>query len=98
MSPSVSYSHARTHLKSVLDHVCEDHEPVLVTRQKGGNVVILSEEDYRSLEETAYLLRSPANARKLLAAVARDQAGEPGLPLADALRQLDLGEAPPDAG
>jgi antitoxin YefM len=87
---STSYSRARRNLKSVFDQVCRDHEPVVITRRSGENVVVLSEEDYASLEETAYLLRSPANARRLLEAVARDRAGEPGRSLADALAELDL--------
>lgn len=74
---STSYSRARRNLKTVLDRVCEDHEPVVITRGSGGNVVVLSEEDYSSLEETAYLLRAPANARRLLEAVARDRRGVP---------------------
>lgn len=47
-------------------------------------------EDPSSLDETAYLLRSPANARQLLEAVARDRAGAPGLPLAEVLNVLEL--------
>ncbi len=67
----MTYSHLRANLKSALDRVCADHEPVVVERQKGGDVVLLAREDYDSLQETAYLLRSPANARRLLEAVNR---------------------------
>ena len=88
--PSTTYSNARRNLKSVLDRVCDDHEPMTVTRRQGGNVVILSEEDYESLEETAYLLRSPANARRLLEAIARDRAGESGRSLEQVIEELDL--------
>lgn len=87
---STTYSTARRNLKSVFDRVCRDHEPVVITRRSGGNVVVLAEEDFSSLEETAYLLRSPANARRLLEAVARDRAGTPGLPLDEVLKALEL--------
>lgn len=90
MLPSTTYSRARRNLKSVFDRVCRDHEPVVITRRSGGSVVVLSEEDYASLEETAYLLRSPANARRLLDAVARDRAGVPGKPLEEVLEALEL--------
>ncbi len=68
---TLTYSRLRANLKSALDKVCEDHEPVVVERQKGGDVVLLSRDDYESLQETAYLLRSPANARRLLDAMKR---------------------------
>lgn len=88
--PSTTYSRARRNLKSVFDRVCRDHEPVVITRRSGGSVVVLSEEDYASLEETAYLLRSPANARRLLEAVARDKAGAPAKALDEALETFQL--------
>ena len=53
--------------------VCVDHEPLLVTRRKGENVMLLSEDDYRSLEETAYLSRSPRNLKRLLEALNRKE-------------------------
>ncbi len=73
MHPATSYSEARRNLKTVFDRVCRDREPMLITRKNGGNVVVLPEEEHAALEETAYLLRSPANARRLLEAVARDR-------------------------
>ena len=88
--PSTSYSHARRHLKTVLDRVCSDREATLITRKNGGNVVILAEDDYRSLEETAYLLRSPANARRLFEAIARDRDGVAGRDLESFRRELGL--------
>ena len=72
MPRALTYSRLRAELKSVLDEVCDNREPVYVSRRKGGDVVILSREDYESLDETAYLLRSPANARRLDAALNRD--------------------------
>ncbi len=62
---AVNYSELRKNLKSVLDGVCENHEPIIVTRKNSDNVVLLSYEDYSAIEETAYLLRSPKNAQRL---------------------------------
>jgi antitoxin YefM len=72
MPRALTYSRLRAELKSVLDEVCDTHEPVYVERRSGGDVVILAREDYEALDETAYLLRSPANARRLLEAVEAD--------------------------
>jgi antitoxin YefM len=71
MKTVYSYTEIRGRLKSAFDQTCERHEPVRVSRRHGGGVVILSEEDFASLEETAYLLKSPANARRLLDALGR---------------------------
>jgi antitoxin YefM len=49
-----------------MDNVCQDHNPVIITRGRKGAVVTMSLEDYSSLEETLYLMRSPANNRRLL--------------------------------
>jgi len=54
-----------------MDRVCNDHEPLIITRNGEPAVVMLSLEDYKSLEETAYLLRTPANAKRLLSAAAQ---------------------------
>ena len=68
---AITYSAARANLARTMDRVCEDHEPLIITRNKEQSVVMISLEDYQSLEETAYLLRSPENARRLLAATAQ---------------------------
>ncbi|GMV73366.1 MAG: antitoxin YefM [Rubrivivax sp.] len=73
---AITYSAARANLARTMDRVCEDHEPIIITRSGERSVVMLSLDDYKALEETAYLLRSPANARRLLAAVAQLQAGK----------------------
>jgi antitoxin YefM len=65
---TITYTAARENLAQTMDKVCDDHEPVVITRQKQRSVVIMALEDYKALEETSYLLRSPANARRLLAA------------------------------
>ena len=67
------YSELRKSLKSNLDRVCEDHVPLRVKRQHGSDVVILSEEDYDAIEETIYLLRSPANARRIQESLTTDE-------------------------
>ena len=71
MNLTISYSEMRQNLKSGFDKVCQDHEPILVIRKNGENVVVISEEDYRSLQETAYLCQSPHNLERLLQALNR---------------------------
>jgi antitoxin YefM len=73
---TISYTTAREKLAQTMDRVCDDHEPVVITRQKQRSVVMLSLEDYDSLQETAYLLRSRVNARRLLAATQQLEAGK----------------------
>jgi antitoxin YefM len=73
MNYALSYSEIRKNLKAYLDQVCTEHLPLLVTRKRGENVVVISEEDYRSLEETAYLSRSPKNLKRLLEALNRKE-------------------------
>ena len=52
-----------------MDRVCNDHEPLIITRNGEQSVVMLSLEDFTSLEETAYLLRSPTNTKRLMRAI-----------------------------
>ena len=73
---AISYSSARANLASTMDRVCNDHQPLIITRNGQQSVVMLSLEDYSSLEETAYLLRSPANAKRLLSAIEQLNAGD----------------------
>ncbi len=61
----ITYTAVRASLAGTMDRVCNDHEPVIVTRNGEQAVVLISLEDYKALEETAYLLRSPENARRL---------------------------------
>lgn len=72
---TITYSSARTRLASTMKKVCDNHEPVIITRQKEESVVMLSLEDFRSLEETAYLLRVPKNAKRLLESIAELERG-----------------------
>jgi antitoxin YefM len=73
---SISYTAARANLAKTMDQVCESHDPVIITRSGQEPVVMLSLEDFNSLEETAYLLRSPKNARRLLEAIADLERGQ----------------------
>lgn len=61
-----TYTAFRQHLKSFLDKVLLNHTPLFVTRNNGEDVVVLSKSDYESMQETFYLLKSPANAKRLL--------------------------------
>jgi antitoxin YefM len=66
---SITYTAARENLASTINRVCEDDAPVVITKNRDQAVVMLSLAEYQSLEETAYLLRSPANAKRLLASI-----------------------------
>jgi antitoxin YefM len=68
---AISYTNARSNLAKTMEKVCEDHDPVIITRRNESSVVMMSLEDFQALEETAYLLRSPKNARLLLEAIAQ---------------------------
>jgi len=68
---AITYTAARAKLADTMDRVCNDHDPVIITRNgERQAVLMISLDDYNALEETAFLLRSPRNARRLLAAVA----------------------------
>jgi antitoxin YefM len=68
---AITYSSARANLAKTMDRVCNDHEPLIITRNGEQSVVIVSLDDYKALEETAYLLRNPTNARRVLAALSQ---------------------------
>jgi len=82
---AITYTAARENLASTIDKVCNDRDPVIITRKRNQSVVLISLEDYESLEETAYLLRSPANAKRLIASI---EAAEKGTVLSKKL-ELD---------
>ncbi|WGL96142.1 YoeB-YefM toxin-antitoxin system antitoxin YefM [Arsenophonus nasoniae] len=73
---TVNYTDARQNLTSIMNEAIDDRIPILITRQKGVPCVLLSLDEYQSLEETAYLLRSPANARHLLDSIDELNAGK----------------------
>jgi antitoxin YefM len=62
-------------IAGALDRVNEDHTPIIITREDGKPGVLLSLEDFNAYEETAYLLRSPANAERLMKALADVEKG-----------------------
>lgn len=72
---AISYTAARANLAKTMDRVCDEHEPLIITRNGETSVVMMSLEDYKALEETTYLLRSPRNARRLLEAISELEQG-----------------------
>jgi len=68
---TITYTAARQNLAKTMEKVCEDRAPVIITRKASNSVVIMSLEDYEAFEETAYLLRSPKNTRRLIESVAQ---------------------------
>ncbi len=73
---AITYTAARQNLAKTIENVCKDHAPIIVTRKASNSVVIMSLEDYESLEETAYLLRSPKNTRRLIESIAQLESGK----------------------
>ena len=67
---AMTYTAAREKLASTMDSVCNDRDPVIITRNREQSVVMLSLEDFEALQETAYLMRSPANAKRLMESIA----------------------------
>lgn len=66
---AITYSSAREHFAKTIDTAVNNHIPVLITRRSGGNAVLISEEDFRSYEESAYLMQSMTNAMRLNSAI-----------------------------
>ncbi|GAA4228476.1 hypothetical protein GCM10022254_18590 [Actinomadura meridiana] len=77
-SMAISASEARSRLFPLIQQVNDDHDPVRIT-SRGGDAVLMSAEDYDSWQETIYLLRSPANAQRLMEAIARDKESRPAI-------------------
>lgn len=73
---TMTYSESRANYAATLDAVVNDREEVIITRAGHDPVVIVALDEYESLRETAYLLRSPENARRLLASITRLEQGE----------------------
>ena len=73
---TITYTSARGNLAKTMEKVCDDHSPVVITRKTAQPVVMMSLEDFEALEETAYLLRSPKNARRLLESIAELETGK----------------------
>ena len=73
---TITYTSSRGNLSKTMAQVCDDHSPIIITRKTAQPVVMMSLEDYEALEETAYLLRSPKNARRLLESIAELESGK----------------------
>ena len=71
MTIETTYSQAREQLKSLMDRAVDDREIIMVKRRTGGDVAMIAADELQSVMETAHLLRSPKNAQRLLAALAR---------------------------
>ena len=82
---AITYTAARENLASTMDEVCRDRAPVIITRNREQAVVMLSLEEFEALEETANLLRSPVNAKRLIASISALEAGK------GKVRRVDLG-------
>ncbi|MEP9319272.1 type II toxin-antitoxin system prevent-host-death family antitoxin [Pseudomonas sp. LABIM340] len=72
----LTFTQARADLKQTMDDVCRDHEPAVITRQRGEPVVMISLEDYNGMQETLYLLSSTANAKRLRESLDEVRAGK----------------------
>jgi len=72
---TISYTSFRQKLAYTLDKVNEDHVPVMITRQNGEPAIVMSVQDFKSYEETAYLMASPENAKRLNQSIAEIEAG-----------------------
>ena len=72
---SISYTSARSNLAKTMEQVCNDHAPIAITRKGEGAVVMISMDDYQALEETAYLLRSPKNLKRLISSINELESG-----------------------
>jgi antitoxin YefM len=72
---AITYSNIAKDFPSIMEKVCDDHNPVIITNENSKPVVLMSLEDYNSIEETMYLLKSPANAARLRTSIAEFEAG-----------------------
>ena len=66
---AMTYTAARQNLAQTMENVCNNHEPVIITSKRDKAVVMISLDDYKAMEETAYLSRSPKNAKRLMNAI-----------------------------
>ncbi len=93
MHRETTYSSLRQNLASVLDQVIEQQETVIVRRRGARDVALIPASELAGLTETAHLLRSPRNARRLMTALRRANAGKLKAGTTTALRREMLGEA-----
>ncbi len=92
MAVETTYTSLRERLAAVLDQVADNQEVVIVRRRGAKDVALVPAGELASLVETAHLLRSPKNAKRLLAALQRSQRGKPKPQSLDKLRrEMGLG-------
>jgi antitoxin YefM len=72
---TMTFSQIRQHLATAIDAVVNNHSPIVITRRNKESVVLISLDDYKSIEETAYLMQSMTNASRLNSAIAQLEAG-----------------------
>ena len=72
---AITYSHARENLANTISEVCRNHDPVIITKKGTDAVVMISLEDFESMQETTYLLRSPKNAKRLIESIEQLNSG-----------------------
>jgi antitoxin YefM len=93
MDIQTTYTQARANLAALMDKAVDDKIPVYITRKNGKRVAMIDADEYESLIETAYLLGSPANARRLLEAIEQADRGEGTIMTIEELRRtVGLGE------
>ncbi len=73
---AITYTAARQNLSKTMEKVCRDRAPMMITRKSANSVVMMSLQDFEALEETAYLLRSPKNTRRLIESIAQLENGD----------------------
>ncbi|PID76707.1 MAG: type II toxin-antitoxin system prevent-host-death family antitoxin [Deltaproteobacteria bacterium] len=73
---TITYTSARNNLAKTMERVCDTHSPVIITHEPDNSVIMISLEDFQALEETVYLLRSPANACRLLESITELNTGK----------------------
>ena len=73
---AITYTEARETLSDTMSKVCEDHNPVVITKRRDTAVVMMALDDYEALVETSYLLKSPRNARRLLESIQQLEEGK----------------------
>ncbi len=73
---ALSYTALRANLSSTMERVCEDHDPVIITKKREPSVVMISLEDYESMEETAFLMRNPENVKRLFKSIEEMKQGK----------------------
>lgn len=92
MAHMTTYTQARAEFASLCDEVADTREPVIIRRRNAEDVALISADELSSLLETAHLLRSPRNAKRLLNAIARAQRRElPPSSVEDLRRKVGLG-------